>query len=343
MQEPLNPEPNQTPAPQSPESHSSEQRLPEPNLLAPPASSSARLHNIFFSEDGLRSGWRFLLYLVLFGGFAFAFGRLAEYVVHHLPHKPASIWSALMGEVLVLVAALIAAFIMARIEKRSFGDYGLPKQAAFGRAFWAGAVWGIAGITLLLLLISAAGDFSFGGIVLHGVRILKFAAFWAVVFLAVGLFEEFLFRGYTLFTLTQGMGFWPAAILLSTIFGAVHLGNKGEALLGALAAGLIGLFFCLTLRRTGTLWFAVGFHAAWDWGESYLYSVPDSGQVSPGHLLSSSFHGNRWITGGTVGPEGSVLVLVIIALLWIAFDRLYPNVKYPIPQKLTTTCSARCT
>jgi hypothetical protein len=46
-----------------------------------------------------------------------------------------------------------------------------------------------------------------------------------------------------------------------------------------------------------------------------------------GHLLNSSFHGSRWITGGTVGPEGSVLVYIVIALLWVAFDRVYPEVK----------------
>jgi hypothetical protein len=74
----------------------------------------------------------------------------------------------------------------------------------------------------------------------------------------------------------------------------------------------------------------VGFHASWDWGESYLYSVPDSGERSPGHLLSSSFHGSRWITGGSVGPEGSVWVFVIVALLWMAFARFYPEVKYPV-------------
>jgi membrane protease YdiL (CAAX protease family) len=87
---------------------------------------------------------------------------------------------------------------------------------------------------------------------------------------------------------------------------------------------LIGLFFCFTLRRTGSLWFAVGMHASWDWGESYLYSVPDSGGMVPGHLLNSSFHGPRWLTGGSVGPEGSVLVFVVIAAAWVVFDLIYP-------------------
>jgi uncharacterized protein len=297
---------------------------------APRPTWAWRVHQIFFSPAGLRSAWRFLLYLAWFGLIAFLFGSLTQFGLHHLQGKPASIWLGLVQEVEVMMAAVLAAFIMARLEKRTFGDYGLPRQHAFGRSFWIGAVWGLLGITLLLLLIRASGGFSFGRIVLHGARILKFAAFWGTVFLAVAIFEEFLFRGYTQFTLTQGIGFWPAALLLSTIFGAVHLGNKGEALLGALAAGLIGLFFCFTLRRTGNLWFAVGFHASWDWGESYLFSVPDSGQISPGHLLSSSFHGSRWLTGGSVGPEGSVLVFVTVGLLWIAFARLYPEVKYPV-------------
>src|SRR5262249_24387501 len=86
--------------------------------------------------------------------------------------------------------------------------------------------------------------------------------------------------------------------------------------------------FCLTLYRTGNLWFAVGFHAAFDWGESYLYSVPDSGTTVTGHLLNSSFHGSRWITGGTVGPEGSLFVFVMIALTWVAFAWAYPTVQY---------------
>ena len=97
---------------------------------------------------------------------------------------------------------------------------------------------------------------------------------------------------------------------------------------GLLAAAVIGFFFCLTLRRTGSLWFAVGFHAAWDWGETFFYSVPDSGTLFPGHLLHSSFHGARWLTGGKVGPEGSVLCFVVIALVWGVFAKAYPEVRY---------------
>ena len=78
------------------------------------------------------------------------------------------------------------------------------------------------------------------------------------------------------------MNFWPAAALLSVGFGAIHSGNSGEAKTGLVAAGLIGSFSALTLRRTGSVWSAVGFHMSWDWGESYLYSVPTVAGCRPG-------------------------------------------------------------
>jgi membrane protease YdiL (CAAX protease family) len=179
-----------------------------------------------------------------------------------------------------------------------------------------------------MLVLRIVGAFEFGALSLHGARIFKFAAYYAALFLITGFFEEFLVRGYSQWALSRVMNFWPAAALLSIAFGCIHGANPGESKTGLVAAGLIGFFLCLALRRTGDLWWAVGFHMAWDWGESYLYSVPDSGALLPGHLLNSSFHGPDWLTGGSVGPEGSYLVFVVIGALWILFDWAYPQVKY---------------
>ncbi|MGH9515712.1 MAG: lysostaphin resistance A-like protein [Terriglobales bacterium] len=292
-----------------------------------PEAKSTFLHSFFVGPDGLRAGWRFAIYLAAFFALLFLISFVTKPFLHLHPHQKPPVWVLLLGELESLLAAIIPALAIARLEKRPFGAYGLPSQGAFGKQFWIGVIWGICAITLLLAVMRGVGVFYFGGLALHGARILKFATFWGALFLVVGLFEEFVARGYTQFTLARGMGFWPAAVLLSAAFGAIHLGNPGEAWVGALAAACIGLFFCLTLQRTGTLWFAVGMHASWDWGESFLYSVPDSGQVAPGHLLSSSFHGARWLTGGSVGPEGSVLVFVLIAGMWLLFDRLYPTAQ----------------
>jgi hypothetical protein len=307
-----------------------ETSAPDP-ATPPPASSSSPppLQSIFFSPHGLRAGWRLAIYLsiyyVLRFVLLFALSALSSGSHGRLP----PLWGFLVTESVLAIIAIVPALFMCRLEHRPFGAYGLPSQGAFGKNFWAGAVWGLLAISGLLLLMRLTGAFSFGGVALHGLRILKFAAFWGVMFLFVGFHEEFFFRGYTLFTLCEGIGFWPAVVLLSTYFGYVHRGNPGESWVGLLGVVAIGLFFSLTVRRTGNLWFAVGMHAAWDWSETFLYSVPDSGLVLPGHLMNPTFHGSRWLTGGTAGPEGSVLLFVVIAVLWVVFDRMYPRVNYP--------------
>lgn len=73
--------------------------------------------------------------------------------------------------------------------------------------------------------------------------------------LAAGFAEESVYRAYFQTTLADGMGLWPAAILLSAIFGVVHYFFKPmENWMDGLSVGVFGLFWCFTLRRTGTPW-----------------------------------------------------------------------------------------
>jgi membrane protease YdiL (CAAX protease family) len=307
---PLNPIPENSPT-QSP--------------IGPPQGSASGAKAIFWNEHEFRAGWRLLIFLLFVVLFTLAETFLT--IVLHLPQiarTGVTATSMLVQECVGLFAAFAAAAIMGMLEDRPFGGYGLPRAAAFGARFWQGAAWGIAMIAAILFLIRALGGFSFGELALRGPALWGYAVLWAAVFVLVGLFEEFLFRGYAQFTLATGIGFWPAATALSAVFGAIHLHNGGEDKVGALSVFAIGMFFCLTLRRTGNLWFAVGLHATFDWGETFLFSVPDSGLVAPGHLLNSSFHGPAWLTGGTVGPEGSVMAFAVVALAAVLFVFVYP-------------------
>jgi len=282
------------------------------------------LRDVFVGPKGIYPGTRWLIYLAM----AFVVFEVEGWLVVSLRSHLNVIWWRVMIEGSMMLAAIIPGFVMARFEDRPFGDFGLPARRAFGRNFWVGTLWGIGSLSLLMLALRVAGAFEFGALELHGTRIWKFAVYYAVLFLVTAFFEDFLMRGYSQWVLSRGMNFWPAAALLSAAFGYLHGNNPGESETGLVATGLIGFFLCLTLRRTGDLWWAVGFHMAWDWGESYLFSVPDSGSILPGHLLNSSFHGPDWLTGGSVGPEGSYLVFVVIGALWVLFDRAYPEVKY---------------
>jgi uncharacterized protein len=300
---------------------------PTPPFQAPPPQGI--LSKIFLNDQGIRGGWRLLVYAVLVAALGFGGGIVLQQFI-----RPTggvfSLGSSFAYEVFCFTVVFGAALIMAQIEGRSPGAYGLPLSGPFGKLFWQGCLIGLVEISALVGLIAAFGGYSFGALALHGKELLRWGILWAVFFVFVGLFEEFTFRGYTQYTLAESIGFWPAAIVLSCSFGAVHLGNPGEGWVGAAGVVTIGLTFAFALRRTGNLWLVVGWHASFDFGETFLYSVPNSGIVFEGHLSSASLHGAKWLTGGTVGPEGSVFSFLTMGILAFAIHLLFPA-KQPEP------------
>jgi uncharacterized protein len=286
------------------------------------------LNQIFANAEGLRAGWRLLLYVVITAALFLGLKMLLMQFYRPTPDK-FSFEGTLFSEMIGFISAFGAAVAMSFLEHRPVGCYGLPVQQAFGKFFWQGVLLGFLEISAVIGLIYAFGGYSFGALSLHGPQIVRWAVLWGLCLTFVGLFEEFLFRGYTLFTLSSGVGFWLAASLLSLLFAAVHLENSGEGRVGVAGVFVVGMLWCFTVRRTGSLWFAVGMHAAFDFGETFLYSVPDSGVVLPGHLSDATLHGPAWLTGGTVGPEASVFDFVLLFIFFYVIHRLYPANKIP--------------
>jgi membrane protease YdiL (CAAX protease family) len=122
---------------------------------------------------------------------------------------------------------------------------------------------------------------------------------------------------------TPRSGFWQAAWVTSTLFGYIHTSNGGENWIGIFAAAFIGFVFCVSIRVTSSAWWAIGCHAAWDWAETFFYGTADSGMAATGHYLTTTPAGNVLWSGGTDGPEGSLLVLVVVLLLLAALLAIY--------------------
>jgi len=122
---------------------------------------------------------------------------------------------------------------------------------------------------------------------------------------------------------TPGNGFWMAAWVTSTLFGFIHTGNNGENWIGIFQAAFIGFVFCVSVRLTGSAWWAIGCHASWDWAETYFYGTADSGMVATGHYLTASAAGDPFWSGGAAGPEGSLLGAGVILLLLVALVVIY--------------------
>jgi uncharacterized protein len=289
-----------------------------PQVSPPPAE-----RGIFQSQSLVFVLLRIGMYFALAEGVSFAL----QWIMVALSPGERSLYSPTIltiSEASSLAGAFAAGIAMSQLEGRFFGDYGLPLRGAFGKLFWQGTLFGLAEISAVIAAIAAFGSYHFGGLAIHGADLLRWAAFWGAFFVLVGLYEEFAFRGYVQFTLAQAVRFWPAAVLLSAAFGFVHRTNPGESKMGLAGVVLTGLFWCLTLRRTGNLWFAVGMHASFDFGETFLYSVPDSGVIFPGHLSNATLAGPTWLTGGSAGPEASVCDFIMLLIFFYVFHRLYP-------------------
>ena len=288
------------------------------------------LKSIFVGPNGLRAGWRLLIFAALFGGlFAGAtlirFGgiqgvRDAQRNLGQTIHTPLFMGK---GQAIAFLLLCVATLIMGKIEGRKFSEYGLPLRQALRKDFWVGSLIGFLALSGTLFTMFLFHGFRVTGLALHGAAILSSAVEWGITFLIVGLCEEFLDRGYIQYTLATGIGFWPAAFVTSSEFAVSHIFNANESRVGLVAVVLFGLLLCLFLRRTGNLWCAVGFHMGYDWGQTFFYGVPNSG-IAPYHnLLRSTFSGPSWLTGGIVGPEASVLTPIALLVVALIFSRFY--------------------
>jgi uncharacterized protein len=286
--------------------------------------------NVFKGPNGIRAGCRLLIFFALFLPLGYGAGLIVDRILGPNPDRDTP-FAGTMLMAPFAAALLLATLAISRIEGRSLADYGLPWRRAFGKAFWQGAAIGGASLTALLFTLRVAGVFSFGGLALHGADILKYGIEWVGPLFISVLLEDFFYRGYILFTLSTGIGFWPAAVITSLWMGGMHYLNPGGQGLAPVAATLYCFATCLVLRRSGDLWMPMGIHLAWGWGEIFFFGLVSSGFSGKEHLLNGSFQGSRWLTGGEFGVEASVPTLFLFAIWGAGIAFWLREAKYPNP------------
>ncbi len=197
------------------------------------------------------------------------------------------------------------------IERREDAEFA---WAGAGRELAAGLGIGFALFSVMVGIVALLGGFGVDG--LRGIGRL-----WSVLSLSIasGLFEELIFRGILLRLIEALAGTWIALGLTSAFFGLAHLANPGATWFAAFAiaveAGLLlGAAYLLTRR----LWLAIGIHAAWNFTQGWVFSVPVSGGKAPDGLLVTHRSGPEWLTGGAFGLEASAVAMVVATLAGIA-------------------------
>jgi membrane protease YdiL (CAAX protease family) len=243
----------------------------------------------------------------LASGFAALSALVAALVLGGWIHfGPASLTGA---QALKFGSVWAGAFLLVGLfEEGTFRCY-LQFTLARGINFW----WALAAVSGLCLLVQFSSDPKGG----EGVYVVALLGL-----VPCGLLHR---------ARSANSSFWQAAWTTSTAFGYYHTNNSGETWIGILAAALIGFVFCVSVRVTGSAWWAIGCHSAWDWAETFFYGTADSGFPARRHLFTSIASGNLLWSGGADGPEGSLLVVPIILLLLALLIVLYGRRRKPVP------------
>lgn len=263
----------------------------------------------------LRPGrWRWLRATAWLGLLFFltaaAFGLPLQWATDHLA----------AGDAPVQLAGLIAACVLA------LGCYALAVRLGEGRAagelallpapaeLVTGGLLGLGMMTALMSFLAATGAYD--------ITLLGAAPAWSGVGLAVqaAVTEELWMRALFFRLLWRAFGPVPAFAACAAVFAALHLANPGANPLAGATVAVAGMMFCALFTLTGRLWVPVAVHATWNLAQGYLFGAVVSGG-DPGQSVAVSTvrtGAPTWLTGGTFGPEASVVALALVSAVTIA-------------------------
>ncbi len=271
-------------------------------------------------ERRLRAGWRLAVHSILTFLLSLPFTVLLALVIVML--RVLGQEQLLQGftpalAIIAVPAVVLSTWIARRfIDRRSFQSLGF--QVDRRTLLDLGVGFAIPGLLFGLIFVF---DSSMGWLRLEAWRwqsdgvlaTLAFLGLGLFVFIAVGFYEELLYRGYYLVNLQEGLNLGWAVALTSAAFAAGHLLNPSASLTstgGLLAAGL---YLAYARIRSGSLWLPIGLHIGWNFFEGTIFGYPVSGLNAQG-LLLQRVEGPEWLTGGAFGPEAGGILLPVLAI-----------------------------
>jgi CAAX protease family protein len=297
--------------------------------------------NVFYSEDGrLRSGWRFAIAAVL----VVAVNYLGAALAYGLADSRQRLMEIIFRPT-VMIGELLGFFALARLldkPRESIWKYnGLPRSGWL-RESLVGALLGFVMVGLMVMVIAIFFELRYSLIRIDPFT-LRTAFVVFLIILAAAMSEELAFRGYPFQRLVEGIGPAGAILVLSALFGAVHLNNphvSDNRYVQVFAFSntlLAGVLFAIAYLRTRALWFPWGLHFGWNATLGLFFGLPVSGINDFATVVHSRISGPEWLLGGAYGLEGGFLgtVAILLGLLYIlVFVKPAQVPTQPEPAKL---------
>ena len=207
------------------------------------------------------------------------------------------------------------------VENRSLASMGWTFDRAFfryGRGFIIGLLMNVSAIVIIGLL----GGYEAGNWLpaFSSLSAISVIVLFLIGFIVQGGTEEILVRGWILSSLAARWGLPLAVGVTSLLFAILHLSNEWPHInyIAMFNIVLISVFFAIYVLREKSLLGVCAIHSAWNWIMSIGFGLNVSGMkidVEPLVVgLSQKPEIANWITGGSFGPEGSLVVTAVISL-----------------------------
>jgi len=290
------------------------------------------------SSDGrVRPIWRFLIGATLAFMCWVGVGMLL---------RPASLITPLAVFAFTLIVAINVSIFFAlslTLDRatRPMAYIGFSTDAPVARLIAVGFVFGAAMVSMAVLLIAVGGTLSFRW--RPDTAMLSAAALQLVLFPVAALHEEVMFRGYPFQRLTESIGPWPAALIVSVLFAVPHLFNPNSTMFAAFNTAAVGTLLAAAYLLTRSLWLAWGIHWGWNFVLAVAYGLSVSGFDTDGPVDGVAM-GPEWLTGGAYGIEGGAsgsiaIVLGFGVLLWLVRQPALVGAPTPPPTAFVISSS----
>jgi membrane protease YdiL (CAAX protease family) len=268
----------------------------------------------FLSDGGdVRPLWRSAIFILLSVGLYILIVPSLYSVTRGWPKELG--WP-LRSAALIVAFLLMSWLLLTVFDRRSFRTLGLWFYRGWGREFGVGLAAGAAlmgSVVLSLVVAQAVTYHTFAPRELTGVLT------WGGILLLAAAFEEITFRGYGMQRLIEALGEPGGVLVFSGLFAALHISNPGSTTISSVNTFLAGILLSLAYLKTRGLWLPIALHWSWNFLQGQIFSLPTSGFHFAPRLFKTEVSGPQWISGGSYGPEGSIVLTVvcILAILWL--------------------------
>lgn len=288
----------------------------------------------------IRSGWKIFLVFFITYTLSFIISLVIGVVLGlsfliwgegTLPFDSKNIQSILSSDLGLMLSTslsngiiIISCIIIWKIfEKKKISEMGLTNFKEGYKDFILGLLFGAIAISIVAIILLVMGKVQFVNSLSKpqlSISLLE----GAILFIFVGFGEEILGRAYIMSVLKQTRNKWLILMISSIIFAILHLGNDGISVLAFINLFLVGLLFGYMFMKSKNIWMPIGYHITWNYFQGYIWGFQVSGITTNGLYKIKNIN-NNIINGGLFGPEGGLIVTVVICISFYIVYKYYGN------------------